>query len=203
MSVRTKMRAHRTNRPHYEGEQCPTESCLLGGGQLETVDPQTMQHHDTRVRKGHSRWELQLFLTSLAHVGRRTLLSGGIWVALAGLTAHLNRPSGTVISRLLASTEPRTVFLVRLRRVRHRRLLAPNRGLERRIDVAVGDLADAGARHGRMERRRPPQRTHPPRGPRVELHRDGLHRPDRRTRCRPLHGNGRRQLRLSTRWQRP
>jgi transposase InsO family protein len=44
----------------------------------------------------------------------------------------------------------------------------------------------AGARHGRLERRRPPQRTHPPRGPRVELHRDGLHRPDRRTRRRPL-----------------
>jgi transposase InsO family protein len=45
------------------------------------------------------------------------------------------------------------------------------------------------ARHGRLGCRWAPHRAYPSRGPRVELHRDGLHGADRRTRRRPLNGN--------------
>ena len=66
---------------------------------------------------------------------------------------------------------PSWLVWVRLRRLRHRRVLPPDRGLERRGDAAIGGAAVAGARHGRLGCRGSARRAHRPRRPRLELHR--------------------------------
>ena len=73
-------------------------------------------------------------------------------------------------------------------------------GVDRYIDAAVGDPADAGAGHGRVERRRTPRRAGPSRGPRVELHGDGL--PTGSANSAPSPRQERWVIRLTTRWPR-
>jgi len=83
--------------------------------------------------------------------------------------------AGTTAALGLRRDLRRDVEWFRLRRVRHRRLLAPHRRVERRIDAARRDPPDAGARHGRLGRWRRSDGRDASLGPRVELHGDGLY----------------------------